>query len=90
MTLATSNHATLVIPFTKRFGKRNTALMGCLLAVVGSLVLPIDPDALGFVIAAQIIRGSGKAAVFGVIFGNARRHHGIRRMEDWFAHALAG
>lgn len=68
MTLATLASMPLVVPFTKRFGKRNTALLGCIFAVFGSLFLLVDPHNLTVVIIAQVIRGAGKAAVFGVIF----------------------
>lgn len=68
MTLATLASMPLVIPFTRRYGKRNTALMGCILAVFGSLFLLIDPHNITIVVIAQVIRGAGKAAVFGVIF----------------------
>jgi GPH family glycoside/pentoside/hexuronide:cation symporter len=58
----------LVVPITKKYGKRNTAIVGCFIAIVGSLIFFIDPSSLTVVIIGQVIRGFGKAAVMGVLF----------------------
>lgn len=58
----------IVVPITHRFGKRNTAIVGCLIAVIGSLVIFAVPDSAVFVVIGQIVRGIGKAAIMGVIF----------------------
>lgn len=68
LTLATLGGMLLVVPITRRFGKRNTAIVGCLIAVVGSLIIFAVPDSTAVVVIGQIVRGIGKAAIMGVIF----------------------
>ena len=68
LTLATLTGMLFITPIARRFGKRNTAIVGCLIAVVGSLVIMLDPSSTAWVVSGQIIRGFGKAAVMGLIF----------------------
>lgn len=68
LTLATLGGMLIVVPITRRFGKRNTAIVGCLIAVVGSLIIFLVPDSTAVVVIGQIVRGIGKAAIMGVIF----------------------
>lgn len=68
LTLATLGGMFLVVPITRRFGKRNTAIVGCLIAVVGSLIIFAVPDSTAVVVIGQVVRGIGKAAIMGVIF----------------------
>ncbi|MFP3398003.1 MFS transporter [Brevibacterium sp. H602] len=68
LTLATLGGMLLVVPITRRFGKRNTAIVGCLIAVVGSLIIFAAPDSTAVVVIGQIVRGIGKAAIMGVVF----------------------
>ncbi|WP_420095452.1 MFS transporter [Brevibacterium sediminis] len=68
LTLATLGGMLLVVPITRRFGKRNTAIVGCLIAVVGSLIIFAVPDSTAVVVIGQVVRGIGKAAIMGVIF----------------------
>ena len=68
LTLATLGGMLLVVPITRRFGKRDTAIVGCLIAVVGSLIIFAAPDITAVVVIGQIVRGIGKAAIMGVIF----------------------
>ncbi|MCF2572884.1 MFS transporter [Brevibacterium sp. UCMA 11754] len=68
LTLATLGGMLLVVPITRRFGKRNTAIVGCLIAVAGSLIIFFVPDSTAVVVIGQVVRGIGKAAIMGVIF----------------------
>lgn len=68
LTIATLAGMAVVLPITRRYGKRNTALVGCLLAVVGSVVIMLAPGDIAVVIAGQVLRGLGKATVMGVVF----------------------
>ncbi|WP_152348337.1 MFS transporter [Brevibacterium sp. CFH 10365] len=68
LTLATLGGMLLVVPITRRFGKRNTAIVGCLIAIVGSLIIFAVPDSTAVVVIGQVVRGIGKAAIMGVIF----------------------
>lgn len=68
LTLATLGGMLIVVPITRRFGKRNTAIVGCLIAVLGSLIIFLVPDSTAVVVTGQVVRGIGKAAIMGVIF----------------------
>lgn len=68
LTLATLAGMLLMVPIARRFGKRNSAIAGCLVAVLGSLIILLDPTSTVAVMTGQIVRGLGKAAVMGVIF----------------------
>ncbi|WP_433869161.1 MFS transporter [Saccharopolyspora sp. CA-218241] len=68
LTLSTLIGILFVVPVAKRFGKRNTAIVGCAVAVVGSLIILIDPDNVALATIGQVVRGFGKAAVMGIIF----------------------
>jgi glycoside/pentoside/hexuronide:cation symporter, GPH family len=68
LTLATLIGILFVVPVAKRFGKRNTAIAGCAVAIIGSLIILIDPDNVALATVGQVVRGFGKAAVMGIIF----------------------
>lgn len=68
LTLSTLIGILFVVPVAKRFGKRNTAITGCAVAVIGSLIILIDPDNVMLATIGQVVRGFGKAAVMGIIF----------------------
>lgn len=68
LTLSTLIGILFVVPVAKRFGKRNTAITGCAVAVIGSLIILIDPDNVALATVGQVVRGFGKAAVMGIIF----------------------
>lgn len=56
-------------PLVRLFGKRNTALVGALIAVVGQFVLLIDPMSVNIVLITCILRGIGLAPLNAVVFG---------------------
>lgn len=58
----------LLAPIIKRFGKRNAALTGMGLMVIGSLIPTIDPDSLTVVIIATVVKALGQAPLMGTIF----------------------
>ncbi|MBM6588845.1 MFS transporter [Brevibacterium sp. RIT 803] len=68
LTLATLGGMLIVVPITRRFGKRNTAIVGCLIAIIGSMIIFAVPDSTAVVVIGQVVRGIGKAAIMGVIF----------------------
>lgn len=55
-------------PFIKRFGKRNLALGGSFIAMVGALCMLIAPHSLSMIIAASVIKGIGMAPLAATIF----------------------
>lgn len=58
----------LLAPIIKKFGKRNTALMGFSLIILGSLLLAIDPSSVPLLFASAVIRGIGGAPFAGTFF----------------------
>lgn len=55
-------------PLYKRFGKTKSMIGGSVIFLIGSIVLMIDPSSLTFVVIGSIIRGIGRAGVFGAIW----------------------
>ena len=58
----------ILAPFIKRFGKRNLALAGAIIAAAAQVLLMVQPDNFGCVLAAAALRGIGKAPFMGVVF----------------------
>lgn len=52
----------------RRFGKRNMALAGAVLVVLGQLLFFINPASFGLAMASAIVKGIGQAPLFGAIF----------------------
>ncbi|MDR3409814.1 MAG: glycoside-pentoside-hexuronide (GPH):cation symporter [Formivibrio sp.] len=55
-------------PIIKKFGKRNTALVGVGIAIVGQLVMYIAPTSYLFVAIGIVVKGLGVAPLFGTFF----------------------
>ncbi|MEC5271723.1 MFS transporter [Caldifermentibacillus hisashii] len=55
-------------PVVKRFGKRNAAIAGSFISIVGGLLILINPSSTAIVVTALILRGIGQAAIVGTIF----------------------
>ena len=53
-------------PFIAKFGKRNVALIGAIVAVIGTVSLFINPSALNLALFACVMRGIGKGCFRGV------------------------
>lgn len=58
----------ILAPFIKRFGKRNLALAGAIIAAAAQVLLMVQPDNFVCVLAAAALRGIGKAPFMGVVF----------------------
>lgn len=56
----------LLAPFISKFGKRNVALIGACIAVLGTVCLFFNPSALNLVLFACVMRGIGKGCFRGV------------------------
>lgn len=52
----------------KRFGKRNMALAGAVLVVLGQLLFFINPGSFQLAMVSAVIKGIGQAPLFGAIF----------------------
>ncbi|MGG1676658.1 MFS transporter [Neobacillus sp. NRS-1170] len=53
----------LSAPLFKKFGKRNVARAGLVLAVIGSIIMLINPNSLNFIIVGAACRGLGYSAI---------------------------
>ena len=51
----------LAAPVLKKFGKRNTALGGIILTIVGALIMAIAPTSITMIIVGLVIKGLGSA-----------------------------
>ncbi|MCR3759582.1 MFS transporter [Clostridium felsineum] len=58
----------LLPPFVKRFGKRNVAIVGLFIMVLGCLVTIINPSNVTIVIIGSILKGIGFSPIMGVNF----------------------
>lgn len=55
-------------PVVKRFGKRNAAIVGIFISILGGLLILINPASMAVVITGLVLRGLGQAAIVGTIF----------------------
>jgi GPH family glycoside/pentoside/hexuronide:cation symporter len=51
-----------------RFGKRNLALFGSIVAIAGQFLLMLDTQSYQFAVVSSAVKGLGQAPLFGVIF----------------------
>lgn len=59
---------TVLGPLVKKFGNRNVSLVGILIAIVGQLILIINPTNFTNAVVASVVRGIGQAPLTGVFF----------------------
>jgi GPH family glycoside/pentoside/hexuronide:cation symporter len=55
-------------PAIKRFGKRNTAIIGAIMSVLGLLILLINSESVFILILSTIVKGAGGALIGGTMF----------------------
>lgn len=58
----------LVAPLSKKYGKRNVALVGSIISVVAQSAMLINPHSFGWLIACNVMKGVGQAALTGTLF----------------------
>src|ERR1019366_2820693 len=58
----------LLAPLLKRFGKRNTALAGTVVTIVGQLLMFFAPGSLTVILVSLAIKGLGGAALMGTFY----------------------
>lgn len=58
----------LVAPLSKKHGKRNVALVGSIISVVGQVAMLINPHSFGWLVVCNVIKGIGSAALTGTLF----------------------
>ncbi|AIY84770.1 sugar (Glycoside-Pentoside-Hexuronide) transporter domain protein [Clostridium baratii str. Sullivan] len=59
---------TIAIPLVKKYGKRNTAILGSIIFILGSLLALIDLTSVKLIYASIIVKGTGNALVSATIF----------------------
>lgn len=57
-----------VAPLSKKYGKRNVALVGSCISVVGQLLMLISPASFGWLIVCNVVKGIGSAGLSGTLF----------------------
>lgn len=57
-----------VAPLSKQYGKRNVALVGSIISIVGQVAMLLNPHSFGWLVACNIIKGVGSAALTGTLF----------------------
>lgn len=58
----------LVAPLSKKYGKRNVALVGSIISVAGQVAMLLNPHSFGWLIVCNVIKGIGSAALTGTLF----------------------
>ena len=59
---------TIAMPLIKKIGKRNTAIWGSIIFIIGSLVALIDLTSIQFIYVSIIVKGVGNALVSATVF----------------------
>lgn len=57
-----------VVPLSKKYGKRNVALAGSLISLVGQVIMLVNPANATWLIICSLIKGVGNAALTGTLF----------------------
>ena len=57
-----------VAPLSKKYGKRDVALVGSIISLVGQVLMLMNPTSGGWLIACSLIKGVGNAALTGTLF----------------------
>ncbi|MCU5668682.1 glycoside-pentoside-hexuronide (GPH):cation symporter [Bacillus cereus] len=57
-----------IAPFIKRFGKRNTVLLGSVISFIGGVILLINPYSITLLIVSNVIKGLAGASILGTLF----------------------
>lgn len=57
-----------VAPLSKKYGKRNIALIGSLISLAGQLIMLLNPESSAWLITCSLVKGIGSAALSGTLF----------------------
>lgn len=57
-----------VAPLSKKFGKRNVALVGSFVSIIGQAAMLINPSSFSWLIVCNVIKGIGSASLTGTLF----------------------
>ena len=57
-----------VAPLSKKFGKRNVALVGSIISVLGQALMLLNPTSFGWLIVCNVVKGVGSGGLTGTLF----------------------
>ena len=57
-----------VMPFVKKYGKRNTALVGTLISLAGQALMLVNPASVSWLVACNVVKGVGTAPLMATLF----------------------
>lgn len=57
-----------IAPLSKKYGKRNIALVGSLISLAGQLMMFVSPGSSSWLIVCSLVKGVGSAALSGTLF----------------------
>lgn len=57
-----------VAPLSKKYGKRNVALVGSVISIAGQVMMLINPTAFSWLIVCNVVKGIGSAGLTGTLF----------------------
>lgn len=58
----------MVAPLSKKYGKRNVALVGSIISIVGQAAMLLNPHSFGWLIVCNVIKGVGQSSLTGTLF----------------------
>lgn len=58
----------VVAPLSKKYGKRNVALVGGIIQVIGQLMMLVSPESFTWLIICNVVKGISSAALTGTLF----------------------
>ena len=57
-----------VAPLSKKFGKRNVALVGSIISILGQALMLLNPASFGWLIVCNVVKGVGSGGLTGTLF----------------------
>ncbi|MBC5630674.1 MFS transporter [Clostridium sp. NSJ-6] len=58
----------MMMPFVKRFGKRNVALVGTIISLISQLLIIVNPASFSWLVVCNIVKGIGSAPLMATLF----------------------
>lgn len=57
-----------VAPLSKKYGKRNVALVGSFVSIAGQAAMLLNPHSFGWLVVCNVVKGVGQASLTGTLF----------------------
>lgn len=58
----------MMMPFVKKFGKRNVALVGTIISLISQLLIIVNPTSFSWLVVCNIVKGIGAAPLMATLF----------------------